>query len=1392
MNLPRAMNTPTRIACLIGMLFGSAPAWAQPFQPEPVCGADERPCLRGNTLHNALVVERNGDNPPNSERDEPVAGVPASTVRRMLGQAAPATPPVLAHELRPETRQDDARSRFDSGMTGLSAEDRAQLDQLAATLRDQRNLRFQLIGHADAQRLSSRARARYRDNQGLSEARALVVAEYLRQQLALPVERFSVEGRAEREPIASNATADGMAQNRRVEIRVWYDVAPAVPAPPPAPPADPTACAAVGRGDAPFRVTIDGVPQQAGEPVNEADARRCVDVALAAADLQIKYDDLAATPSLNGWTDRQRIPAGEAVRFFSYSNYVRYLERAEIRIHPRRQGTQGEPLWTLPIPVGGEVAWTPPADAPGELLYVLRVYDARGRYDETVAKPLLLAGLPMAVAADADDPAREALTGWGENARQLAGIPVNGGTVTVSGSGVAAGQTVEVLGAPVPVDRNGRFAVRQIVPSGPQSVEVAVLDPDGQGTHYRRNLTIPDRDWFLVAMGDLTLGQQRVSGPALLAVEDNRREDDGSHYLDGRGAFYLKGRLGDDYRVTASMDTGEQPLDDMFSNFASKDPRYLLRRLDPDRFYPVYGDDSSIVDDAPTQGKFYVKVERGDSSLMWGDFRTAWSGTELTQYSRGLYGANLQWYGDDQAPTGGRTSALNAFAAEPGTMNSREAFQGTGGSLYYLRHLDITNGSERVWLEVRDRDSGLVLERRQLVAGQDYDVNYLQGRLTLARPLASHSDSGSLVRTGSQSGNPAWLVVSYEYTPGLDALDGSTYGLRGSQWLGEHLRLGVTGYRQGDPGAEQKVHGADLLLRHSDGTYLQAEVARSSGAGSGTLTSIDGGFSFGALRGDGRDAGARRVEAAVALADVIDGGQGRLGAYHQHRDQGFSGPGMDTLDGQAVTEQGVSASVPLGEATTVEVKADQRRADTQDYRAAEVDVHQQLSPEWAVSAGARHDRRDVTAANASATLSAPGQRTDAIVRADYTPTVAGPDGEAVPADWAVYGYGQGTVERDDSRQANNRVGVGASYQLTERLRADGEVSDGNGGVGGKLGLDYRIADRSNAYLQFVQETERPDLGYRGRSNSLVTGGRYQASEQVNVYAENRASRNSGQDSITQAFGLELAPNDRWTFGGQLEVGTVSDELAGDLKRHAVSGSVAYKKDREKFASTLEYRTERGDQSGKRQTWLTQNSYGNQLSDAWRLMAKVNASYSEASQGAYLDGNYVETELAGAYRPVDNDRWNTLLRYQFLYSLPSPGQVTDSGGMADYAQRSHVVSVDTIYDLWPWLSVGAKYAMRLGELKATRGDGEWFSSSANLVVARTDWHLVRQWDALVEWRRLAAREAGDAEQGALVAVYRHLGNNVKAGVGYNFTRFSDDLTDLSYRSRGWFINVLAVY
>jgi hypothetical protein len=48
---------------------------------------------------------------------------------------------------------------------------------------------------------------------------------------------------------------------------------------------------------------------------------------------------------------------------------------------------------------------------------------------------------------------------------------------------------------------------------------------------------------------------------------------------------------------------------------------------------------------------------------------------------------------------------------------------------------------------------------------------------------------------------------------------------------------------------------------------------------------------------------------------------------------------------------------------------------------------------------------------------------------------------------------------------------------------------------------------------------------------------------------------------------------------------------------------------------------------------------------------------------------------------------------------------------------------------------------------------------------------------------------EQRSGALVAVHRYLGKHVKIGVGYNFTDFSEDLTDLSYTHQGAFFNVV---
>lgn len=64
-------------------------------------------------------------------------------------------------------------------------------------------------------------------------------------------------------------------------------------------------------------------------------------------------------------------------------------------------------------------------------------------------------------------------------------------------------------------------------------------------------------------------------------------------------------------------------------------------------------------------------------------------------------------------------------------------------------------------------------------------------------------------------------------------------------------------------------------------------------------------------------------------------------------------------------------------------------------------------------------------------------------------------------------------------------------------------------------------------------------------------------------------------------------------------------------------------------------------------------------------------------------------------------------------------------------------------------------------------------------------------ALAEYRWLDV-QAGGTRQGWLVGLDRDIGKNFRIGAGYNFTEFSDDLTDFDYDHEGWFLNMVGMY
>ena len=130
----------------------------------------------------------------------------------------------------------------------------------------------------------------------------------------------------------------------------------------------------------------------------------------------------------------------------------------------------------------------------------------------------------------------------------------------------------------------------------------------------------------------------------------------------------------------------------------------------------MYGDAGTTVQDAPTSGKFYVRLEKGDSSVLWGSFKTTMSGTDFIQYARTLYGLDLRYRSPEATSFGEKKTSVDAFWADPGTLGSRQEFRGTGGSVYYLQYQDVSVGSEQIWVQVRDKDSGLVMSSTMLVA----------------------------------------------------------------------------------------------------------------------------------------------------------------------------------------------------------------------------------------------------------------------------------------------------------------------------------------------------------------------------------------------------------------------------------------------------------------------------------------------------------------------------------------------------------------------------------------------------------------------------------------------------------------------------------------------------
>ena len=135
----------------------------------------------------------------------------AARAMAVPAQVAAPVPVALPDELPAKTTI-QAETLFDFGKADIKDEGKAALDQLAQKLLVMDYEVVITLGHTDS--VGGNAY-----NQKLSEQRAAAVRSHLIGK-GVDAARIKSEGRGEKEPMASNATPQGRAQNRRVEIEI--------------------------------------------------------------------------------------------------------------------------------------------------------------------------------------------------------------------------------------------------------------------------------------------------------------------------------------------------------------------------------------------------------------------------------------------------------------------------------------------------------------------------------------------------------------------------------------------------------------------------------------------------------------------------------------------------------------------------------------------------------------------------------------------------------------------------------------------------------------------------------------------------------------------------------------------------------------------------------------------------------------------------------------------------------------------------------------------------------------------------------------------------------------------------------------------------------------------
>lgn len=696
--------------------------------------------------------------------------------------------------------------KFATLKADLTPADLQAVKKAAEELKKRNIASIEVTGHTDSNRIRPGASREFPDNYALSRGRARTVARVIAEVLRLAPDKVTIIGRGPDEPVASNRTAKGRAQNRRVELRVntrytseWSEVK------------------SEKEASGLKSVAVTGLRPGEEWPAEkqEKDAGRTM------PDYNAAWLETAAPGTEWLWPAEGYHPPIPSVRIA-----VKHDPRRIVKLLLNGKEVDSLYLDGTVKNGSGTVAvsmWRGIHVLEGENAFEVVEYDEK-KTETTRIKRLMHYASPPVKAALV--PERSILVADGRKPPKLAfrltdkeGHPAREGVIgefSVDPPHLALKQVDNLQLSPIIESASKRLNYEV----GPDGIALIELQPTmqtgeavvrfpftGREQEVRVWLTPEDRDWILVGLAEGTIGYNTVRGNM-----ENFGASGGERHIaeDGRIAFYAKGRIKGEWLLTIAYDSARRQ---------GRDPQGLYQTIDPNQYYLLYGDGAEQQHGAASAKSLYVKLERDRFYALFGDYATGLTVTELSRYNRNLTGFKSEMKGD--------RFEYSAFAADTNQAFVKDELRGDGTSgLYRLSRRNILLNSERVVIETRDRfRSEVILSSQQMSRHLDYSIDYEAGTVFFKQPIF----------TTDGSFNPVYIVVEYE---SADAADRSaTYGGRAAMnLLDKKAQVGATHVHEGRVGGSGDLLGIDASVDLGKGTKVRAEVASTKTEQTGTTT----------------------------------------------------------------------------------------------------------------------------------------------------------------------------------------------------------------------------------------------------------------------------------------------------------------------------------------------------------------------------------------------------------------------------------------------------------------------------------------------------------------------------------------------------------------------------